>query len=129
MSTTSKHARSQRKALYNAPLHQKRKFITSHLSEELRKKYGIRSIPVVKGDIVRIMRGDAEIKDKEAEVVTILTKEMKVSLEGINIKKADASEVSKKIHPSNLLIVKLNLSDPMRKAKLEDFEAKVNGGI
>ncbi len=127
MSTTSKHARSQRKALYNAPLHQKRKFIASHLSKELREKYGIRHIPVVKGDIVRVMRGSAQIKDKDVEVVTIHTKEMKVSLEGVNIKKADASEVSKKVHPSNLQIVKLNLSDPMRKAKLEEFEARAGG--
>ena len=117
--TTSKHARAQRKAMFNAPLHKKRKMIASHLSDELFEKYGVRSLPVIKGDIVKIMRGDIDMKDKEAEVVRIYTKEMKVALEGINIKKADASEVSKKLHPSNLLIVKLNLSDQKRKEKLD----------
>ena len=117
--TTSKHARAQRKAMFNAPLHRKRKMISSHLSDELFEKYGVRSLTVIKGDIVRIMRGDIDMKDKEAEVVRIYTKEMKVALEGINIKKADASEVSKKIHPSNLMIMKLNLSDQKRKEKLE----------
>lgn len=120
--TTSKHARAQRKAMYNAPAHKKRKMIASHLSDELMYKYGVRSLTVVKGDIVKIMRGDADMKDTEAEVVKVYTRDMKVALEGINIKKADASEVSKKIHASNLLIVKLNLTDPKRKAKLEGME-------
>ena len=37
---TSKYARKQRKALYNAPNHVRNKSVGSHLSEELTKKLG-----------------------------------------------------------------------------------------
>ncbi len=111
--------------MFNAPLHRKRKMISSHLSDELIKKYNVRSMPVIKGDIVKVNRGDIGIKGKEAEVVKVYTKSMKVALEGVNIAKADASEVARKIHPSNLIIVKLNLTDQKRKDKLE----KLSGGV
>ena len=123
--TKSKLPRTQRKTMYNAPLHQKRKMVASHLSDELIKKYNVRSLPVIKGDIVKVMRGSVDIKDKEAEVVKVYTKSMKVALEGINIAKADSSEVARRIHPSNLLIVKLNLTDQKRKDKLD----KLSGGV
>lgn len=110
--------------MFNAPLHRKRKMVSSHLSDELIKRYNVRSLPVVKGDIVLVMRGDEHMKGKEAEVVKVYTKSMKVALEGINIAKADASEVARKIHASNLQIVKLNLTDQKRKEKLE----KLSGG-
>ena len=122
--TTSKLPRQQRKAMYNAPLHKKRKMIASHLSDELIKRYNVRSLPVVKGDIVKVLRGDEVIRGKEAEVVKVYSKKMKVALEGINIPKADASEVARQMHPSNLIIVKLNLTDQKRKEKLE----KLSGG-
>ncbi len=51
----SKLPRKQRKYLANAPLHIKRKFLSANLSKELRKKHGKRSIPIRKGDTVRIM--------------------------------------------------------------------------
>ncbi len=49
--------RKQRKARYDAPLHVRRKQVAGHLSEELLLKYNRRSIPVVTGDEVKIMRG------------------------------------------------------------------------
>ena len=110
--------------MYNAPLHKKRKMVASHLSDDLIKKYNVRSLPVVKGDIVLVSRGDEHMKGKEAEVVKVYTKSMNVALEGINIAKADASEVARRIHASNLIIVNLNLTDPKRKEKLE----KLSGG-
>jgi large subunit ribosomal protein L24 len=51
--TTSTHPRKQRKMLYNAPLHKKRKWLASHLAENLLLKYDRRSIPVIKGDTVK----------------------------------------------------------------------------
>ena len=48
--------RKQRKMLYNAPLHTKRKWLASHLSENLLLKYDKRSVPVITGDEVTVMR-------------------------------------------------------------------------
>lgn len=130
--TTSKHPRKQRKAIHNMPIHKKRKALSAHLSSDLRKRYNykIRNVPLVKGDIVKIVRGDAsrkvgnrtiDIKGAEAQVAKIYPDSMTVGLEGINVAKSDASEVSRKIHPSNLVIVKLNLTDAYRKKKLEEI--------
>lgn len=124
VSTTSKQPRKQRKARFNAPSHVKRKMMASHLSNELIKEYDIRSTTVVKGDLVKIVRGDKDTLGKEALVTDIFTKNMRIGLEGINIKKADGTELVKKIDPSNVIIVKLNLSDPKRKEKLD----KMKGG-
>jgi len=51
--------RKQRKARYNAPAHLRGKFLSAPLSPDLRKEYRIRSVRVVKGDSVRVLRGNA----------------------------------------------------------------------
>jgi large subunit ribosomal protein L24 len=120
---SSKLPRKQRKGRYNAKPHDKRKLISAHLcgdsGNDLIHQYNCRTLPVVKGDMVRILRGDDEIRGKEAIVTDIFTRNMTIGLEGINVKKADGSEITRKIAPSNVMIIKLNLSDPKRKEKLD----------
>ena len=126
MTSSSKQPRKQRKARYNAPSHKRRKMMASHLcgdsGNDLIKEYNVRSMTVIKGDLVRVVRGDKEMVGKEALVTDIFTRNMRIGLEGINISKADGSEIVRKIDPSNVIIVKLNLSDPKRKEKLEQLK-------
>jgi len=110
-------ARKQRKAFFNAPLHQKRKQISSHLEENLLLKYDRRRIPVVKGDTVRVMRGMH--KGHEDKITNVIVKDTLVEVEGITTTKADGKKVARPIHPSNLLITKLNLTDKWRRQNLE----------
>ena len=56
----SKQPRKQRKYMYNAPVNVARKFLASHLSKELRTKYGRRSVTLRKGDKVKILRGSSK---------------------------------------------------------------------
>jgi large subunit ribosomal protein L24 len=107
----------QRKELYNAPLHLSRKNIASHLEENLLLKYDKRSLPVIKGDTVKIMRGS--FKGHEDKVVKINVKKRSLEIEGITMSKADGNKIAKPIHPSNVLITKLNLTDKWRRKKLE----------
>jgi large subunit ribosomal protein L24 len=107
----------QRKKLYNAPLHQNRKSIASHLEENLLLKYDKRSIPVIKGDTVKIMRGS--FKGHEDKVVKVNVKKFSLEIEGITMSKADGNKIAKPIHPSNVLITKLNLTDKWRRKNLE----------
>jgi large subunit ribosomal protein L24 len=107
----------QRKRLYNAPLHNKRKLISSHLEENLLLKYDKRAVPVVKGDTVRVMRGS--FKGHEDKVVKVLTKKSIIEIEGITMSKADGNKIAKPINPSNVIITKLNLTDKWRRMKLE----------
>ncbi|MCG2874767.1 MAG: 50S ribosomal protein L24 [Acidilobus sp.] len=107
----------QRKAFYNAPLHLRHKLVSAHLSRELREKLGIRSLPVVVGDRVMIMKGD--YKGKTGKVVEVDLKGLWVKVEGITRKKADGTEVLVKFRPWNLLILDLNLKDKWRRRIIE----------
>ncbi len=107
----------QRKALYNAPLHLKKKLLNAPLSPELREKYGVKRLPVRKGDTVRIMRGDW--KGHEGKVVRVDTKKSRIFIEGVQRKKADQTPVYYPIHPSKVMIIKLDLSDKWRKKIIE----------
>jgi large subunit ribosomal protein L24 len=113
--------RKQRKAMYNTPLHQRRKQIASHLSEELLLKYNLRTVPVVTGDEVKIMRGGS--KGKTGKVVEVDTKKRRVVVEGVTHKKADGTDVALPLDASNLLVTKLNLEDKRRRTKIGESEA------
>ncbi len=113
---TSKHSRKQRKYMYNAPKHQKRKSLSSHLSEELLLKYNVRSVPVIKGDQVKVMRGS--LKGHIGKVAKIHVKKGMINVEGATIAKADGTQLARWMDPSNVLITKLDLSDPWRRRKL-----------
>ncbi len=112
----SKQPRKQRKYRYNAPLHILRRFMGVHLSPELRKKYGKRSISLKKGDTVKVLRG--KFKGRTGKVERNDIKNTKVYIEGIEITKKDGSKTSPPIHPSNLLITALEIDDKKRKARL-----------
>jgi large subunit ribosomal protein L24 len=113
----SKKPRKQRYRLYNAPLHVKRKGIASHLAENLLLKYDRRSIPVVKGDTVKIMRGS--YRGHEDKISKVNVQDQTVEIEGVVLTTAKGTKIAKPIHASTLLIMKLNLTDKWRRQKLE----------
>jgi large subunit ribosomal protein L24 len=115
-------ARKQRKRAFNAPLHVRRKMLSAHLASkylEDEKSVYPRAIPVRKGDTVYIMRGDD--KGKEGKVATVDYRGGIITVEGITHAKADGKQVAKKIHPSNVMITKIDDSDAWRKGKLESL--------
>ena len=112
----SKQPRKQRKFIANAPLHLKRKMLSSNLSKPLREKHKIRNIELRKGDKVRIMRG--KFKKKQGKVIEVKTKLLKVYVEGIQVKKTDGSKVNVALRASNLQIIELNLEDKKRIRKM-----------
>ncbi|UCB58771.1 MAG: 50S ribosomal protein L24 [Thermoplasmatales archaeon] len=107
----------QRKELYNAPQHLKRKWIAAHLEENLLLKYDKRSIPAIKGDTVKVMRGS--FKGHEDKIAGVNVKKRTLEIEGITMSKADGNKIAKPIHHSNVLITKLNLTDKWRRKNLE----------
>jgi len=108
----SKQPRKQRKRIYRAKLHQKHKLLHATLSPDLRKKYGKRAIRVVKGDTVKIMRGDFE--GHEGKVERVDMKKLAIFIEGVTVSKADGTEILRPVYPSNVMITKLNLDDKRR---------------
>jgi len=114
--------RKQRKMRYNAPIHRRRKMIASHLAEDLMLKYNKRSVPVKKGDTVKIIRGG--LKGHIGKVASVDTRKMKITVEGATIAKADKSQVARPIDPSNVIITHLDLSDPWRSKKIGEGKIK-----
>ena len=114
---SSKQPRKQRKYSYNAPLHLRRVFLSSLLSRELRKKLGKRSIPLVKDDEVKIMRG--QHKGKIGKITMVNRRKIRVYVDQAYRLKLDGGKSFYPIHPSNLMIINLNLKDKKRKLKLE----------
>jgi len=115
-------ARKQRKRAFNAPLHVRRKMVSAHLASRYlhdEKMHYPHAIPVRKGDTVFIMRGDD--KGKEGKVATVDYRAGTVTIELITHAKADGKQVAKKIHPSNIMITKIDDSDAWRKGKLESL--------
>ncbi len=117
MRTISYKPGKQRKYFYNAPYHHRGKIMSAPLSSELRGKYGIRSLPIRKGDKVRVVRGD--YRGTEGEVLNVLRKKYRIAIKGLTRKKTDGTEIPILIHPSKVMIVKPNLSDSARKGILE----------
>ena len=109
--------RKQRKEIFNAPLHKKRKWMASHLEENLLLRYDKRSIPIIKGDTVKVMRGS--FKGHEDKVAHVNVKKRHIEIEGLTLTKADGKKIAKFINPSNVMILKLNLTDKWRRKKLE----------
>lgn len=104
--------RKQRKALYTAPLHIRRKIMSANLSKELRADIGKRSLPIRVGDKVQVVRGD--FKGHEGKVESIDAKRYKVTVEGVTLSKPDGNAVLLPIHPSNLMIIEADLKDERR---------------
>ncbi len=117
---SSKQTRKQRKYRINAPLHLRTKLIASHLSDELSKKFGRRTISLRKGDTVKIMCGAH--KGKESKIERTDVKKMKVYLEKLRVSKKDGSEVPVSIDPSNLMVISINSDDKLRFKKASEIK-------
>jgi large subunit ribosomal protein L24 len=94
-----------------------------NLSTELAENVGRRSVRVVKGDTVKIVRGDAAILGLEGKVTEVKTETGRIIIEGVTVKKADAKMESRSVHASNCVVTKLELKDQWRKDKLQKKEA------
>jgi large subunit ribosomal protein L24 len=113
---TSAQPRKQRKWLFSAPIHARHKLVSAMLSKELKEKYNRNSVPVRKGDTVKIMRGD--MKGHSGEVMKVDLKKYKIFIQGVTAKKADGTDVEKPVAPSNVMVTGLNDTDKQRRASL-----------
>jgi len=92
--------------------------VSSNLSDDLKKQYNKRSLNVIKGDTVKIMRG--EYKGVEGKVEKINALNGRLSIEGVQREKIKGGQVKVQIHSSNVVISSLKLDDEYRKNKIEN---------
>jgi large subunit ribosomal protein L24 len=111
--TSPKAPRKQRRIVHEAPLHANKRRLKCHLDEFLQEEYGLRALVVKTGDLVRILRG--QFRDTEGKVIRVDYADARVYLDSASITKSDGKEVNVPVHPSNLMLVKLELDDERKK--------------
>jgi large subunit ribosomal protein L24 len=104
--------------LIRLPKHQRDKMVGAVLEDSLRKQYGRKNIRVIKGDSVRVMRG--EYKGVEGKVEKLNTEHATFHIEGIQREKIRGGQVKVPIHSSNVMVISLNLDDDYRSRKLQE---------
>ena len=112
-----KPTKSRNNLIYRATFHTRSKQLSSPLSEELRKKYGKKSIRVIEGDSIKIVRG--EFKGVDGKVSQVSTEKNSVAIDGVKKEKTKGDKFDIYIHTSNLLVTGLNTDDKWRISKLE----------
>ena len=114
---SSKKPRKQRKKIYSAKMHQRKKLVSAKLSKTAAKEIGRRSLPLRKGDEVRVMRGDH--RRITGKVSRVDLKEAKVYIDGLKRKKVSGEEVAIPLHSSNIMITKADMSDKKRQKSIK----------
>ena len=100
--------------------------IAAHLDDNLHQQYKHRSCRVIKGDTVRVMRG--EYSGIEGKVESVSTRTGTLAIEGIQREKVKGGNVKVKIHASNVAISNLNLDDKSRQSALQGKISKNRAG-
>jgi large subunit ribosomal protein L24 len=88
------------------------KNIRSPLADTLRDEYHKRNARVIKGDTVKVLRG--EYKNVEGKVEKVKTGRSTLFIEGIQREASKGGKVKVQIHSSNVMITSLNLQDKQR---------------
>jgi large subunit ribosomal protein L24 len=102
--------------MLHTPKHVRDAMIHSTLANNLREEYRRRSIRVIKGDNVRVMRG--EYNGIEGKIEKVNTQRGTLAIEGIQREKVRGGNVKVQIHASNVKIIGLNLDDKKRENRL-----------
>ena len=97
--------RKCRKAHFAAPSHIRHRIMSATLSKELRKKHGIRSVPIRKDDEVVIMRGTN--RGHKGKVIQVFRKKWAIHIDKLTKNKANGAPYQLPIHPSNVAVTKL----------------------
>ena len=96
--------------------------LSSLLSENLRKKYGKKSVRVVEGDSVKVIRG--EFTGVDGKVTKVSSANNGLTIEGVKKEKLKGEKYDVFIHTSNIEITGLNTDDKWRINKLEGKDVR-----
>ena len=114
--------RKARKAHFAAPSHIRYTLMSASLSKDLRKKHGIRSVPVRKDDEVLVVRGTN--RGQKGKVIQVQRKKFAIQIDKLTKNKANGAPYQIPIHPSNVAVIKLKEGKD-RMARIEKVAAGV----
>jgi large subunit ribosomal protein L26e len=119
--------RKQRKAALSAHSTLKRKLMSAPLSKELRGKHNVRSMPLRKGDEVKIVRGSLNAKNREGKIVAVYRKKNVIHVERVTRDKVNGQPVQIPIQASNVVITKLSADKAGEKDRADLIARKAAG--
>lgn len=108
--------------LIHIPKHRRDAMVSASLADSLREVYKKRTLRVVKGDSVKVLRG--EYKGVEGKVENVDTEHGTLNIEGVQREKIRGGQVKVPIHASKVMITNLNLSDKYRSNKVQGDKPK-----
>ncbi|MBT3971720.1 MAG: 50S ribosomal protein L24 [Euryarchaeota archaeon] len=130
----SKKPGKQRKSAANAPIHLKRKRVRARLQSDDPRLASVRTVTVRTGDEVKIVRGDgahggkrhggkrksvAQSKNSR-RVIRVDSNTNRLFLEGLTITTSDNKEEAIPVNASNVIVTKLDETDPRRLTRLTE---------
>ncbi|MGI0015941.1 MAG: 50S ribosomal protein L24 [Nitrososphaera sp.] len=108
--------------LADVPKHRRDGMLSAPLADSLRELYKKRTVRVVRGDSVKVMRG--EYKGVEGKVENVDTERGTLNIEGVQREKIRGGQVKVPIHASKVMITNLKLEDKYRSNKIQGEKAK-----
>jgi len=116
----------QRAKIREGSFTKRHKTLSGRLSSSLSETYGRRSVPIRRGDTVQVQRGDySEITGK---VLKVDYARGRINIEGATREKVDGRPTVAWIHPSKVVVTKLDLGDKLRARSLERGRATPQAG-
>ena len=107
--------------IYYATMKTASKQLSGSLSKDLRKKYGKKSVRIVEGDTVSIIRGEFSGVDGKVTKISIPVKG--VNVEGVKKEKLKGEKFDVYVNTTNIVITGLNSDDKWRMNRLEGKKA------
>lgn len=107
----------QRKAIWNTSNSRMNRHLSAPLSSGLQTRHEVKSLPVRKGDTVKIVRGD--FNGVEGKVTEVDRSRNRLYVEGVTREKVAGTQTKMTIHPSKVQITNLTLDDRWRSKSLE----------
>lgn len=108
--------------LIHVSKHKLDKMLGASLGEELRDQYKKKTVRIVKGDSVMVVRG--EYQGRGGKVEQVNTERGTLHIEGMQREKIRGGQVKVPIHASNVKITALNLQDKRRAGRLQGIKSE-----
>lgn len=120
----TKSRRKQRKRFFNLPTHAKTKLFNAKLHDDLQSEYGIKRMTIRNGDTVLVVRG--EFRDMEGKVSKVDRQKSQLFIDGASIEKSSGTTFDIPIHPSNVVLTKIEVKKDKWRKKVMDRKAQIS---
>ncbi|MHA1130776.1 MAG: 50S ribosomal protein L24 [Candidatus Helarchaeota archaeon] len=121
----TKSRRKQRKRYFNLPNHQRNKLVHAKCHDDVAMEHGIKKLSIRTGDTVLVVRG--EFRDMEGKVSKINRQKSQIFIDGASIEKSSGTTFDIPIHPSNVVLTKIEVKKDKWRQKIIKRQVQSGG--